>query len=108
MTIELPELYFVSTGDVEIVRFDCSDHLDDESIASAAMVQVGTTDLTIASVTATTGDVAIRGRTITAGQAIQALVSGFVINTTYALKMTAITDGTPARTFSRIGKIVCK
>lgn len=108
MTIELRDVYYLSPGDVELVYFDCADHLGSETVATPTVAEVGTTDLTISGTKATTASQTIGGRTVTAGQAVQALVSGFVVNTTYTIKLTAVTNGTPARTFVRQGKIVCQ
>ena len=108
MTIELRDIYYLSPGDTELVYFDCADHLGSETVATPTVAQVGTTSLTISGTKATTATQTIGNRTVTAGQAVQALVTGFVVNTTYTIQLTAVTNGTPARTFVRRGKIICK
>ena len=107
--VTLSELYYVSTGDIELVLVDCADHLGTETISGTpTMTEITTTDLTISSVQATTAALTIKGRSVTAAQAVQALVQGFVAESTYNLKMTAVTHGSPSRTFSRQLTMVCK
>ena len=106
--VTLPEEYYVSVDDVEVVRLDCTDHLGTESIDTVTCVESGSTGLTIASVAATTAALTIKGRSVAAGKAATALISGFISGTTHGLKWTVVTNGTLPRTFNRLSKIITK
>lgn len=107
--VELSEEYRVSVGDVELLMYDCTDHLDsDESLTGApTIVESGSTNLTISEVAITTATETIKGRSVTAGKAVRALVEGFVSGTTHRLTITVDTDGEPARRFIRQAAIIC-
>lgn len=105
-TVALSEEYYVSVGDVEVMRVDCTDHLGTESISTVSVT--GSSDLTISSVSVSTEAWTIRGRSAAAGKAAQALVSGFVAATTFTLPWTFVTNGTLPRTFIRSTRVICK
>ena len=61
------------------------------------VTEVGSSDLTIASVAVTVTDVEIEGQVVPAGKAVQFSVTGAVAGTSYRLKVVCGTNGTPAQ-----------
>ena len=98
------ETKVLSAGDVEWFQLDYTDLLDSgESITGTPVVAEQTSsDLTISSEQFNSSATVINGRSVSAGKAVQFLVSGQLAATErYSLHVTAITDSTPQRTIKR-------
>ncbi len=101
MVLQLEQLPVISEGDTETVAIDYTDWLDSGELLTGTptIVEVTTSDLTLASKAVSTGSLTILGRTVATGAAVQCSVSGQLEATgTYTLAITVSTDATPART----------
>jgi len=93
-----------AVGESNLCSVDMRGVLDDgeliDSVSSVAEVpNVGTaTDLTITNEIVSQADLVINGLTVPTGKAVQFLVSGQSLNTDYTLKITFVTDSSPAQT----------
>lgn len=109
MPITNSEIPVVSEGDTDVGAISFDELLDSgESISSVSSVsEVTSSDLTIANVGKNASSLVIDGRTVTAGRAAQFSVSGQQDDGgeddagTYRLRVTIVTDSTPARTLVR-------
>lgn len=106
MVLYLPQRPIISVGDTEKVSINFTDHLDSgESLTGTpTVVEVGTTDLTLASkaVNSATYVEAHTGDTVAIGKAVQYTVTGgTVVDSPYTISVTVSTNATPARTFVR-------
>ena len=63
------------------------------------VVEVTSTDLTISDVAVNTAQITVLGKTVATGQAVQFKVLGGAANTNYSIRITTVTDATPAQTF---------
>ena len=62
------------------------------------VLEVGTSDLTLANKAVSTGSLTINGATVATGQAVQFTATGFTGGRTYTIRLSAGTDATPAQT----------
>lgn len=109
MAWECPERPNVIAGEVEVGAFNFNAVLaSSESLSGTPTVSViGSTELTISSVTVSTASMVISGSTVSAGRAITYKVIGFSALTEYRLRATCDTNSSPARTKVAIGRFLC-
>ena len=109
MVVTLTPTYTVSVGDIEMVAIDYTRHLDESETLTGTptAVLVGSGTLTIANVGLNASTREILGRDVAANCAVQFKISGQATGVTYTIRVTATTNGTPARTVVRDVKIVC-
>ena len=115
MPIAIPPRMQISEGATSKVSVDLTDDLDDgELIASVAVVELVSSDLTITNLaggantaTVNTGTLVIRGRTVAIGKAFRFQVSGQDAGSTYTLKYTYTSDSTPPRIEPRVLVLEC-
>jgi hypothetical protein len=100
MAVQLDDIWTVSAGDVDYGAIDFTDYLDStEKLASVSTpVEQATADLAFANVAVSTAALTIKNRTSAIGKAVQFKFSGQVAGRTYTVRVTAVTDSTPART----------
>ena len=104
MTVELVDIGILSVGDVDVFAIDYTPYLDaSETLASVSTpVELTSTDLTFANVAVNAAAVVIKGVTVAIGKAVQFKVSGQQLDSgspkLYRVKVTAITNSSPART----------
>jgi hypothetical protein len=103
MAIECQQIGTKSAGDTELVAVDFSEYLDtgETLTGTPTVVEVTTTALTLASKAVSSTSLVILGRTVTAAEAVQWLVSGGTAGTRYKMRVTCSTTSTPARTVQR-------
>lgn len=107
MTILLRPKVRLSVGDIENFAVDFTDLLDStEVISGPTVVELTTTDLTIANVAVNIAQIVIRHRTIEIGKGLQFSIQGQKLGVTYTLLIEVDTDSTPARHFERHIQIV--
>ena len=107
MTMILKHEAQISAGDVELMAIDYTEWLDDGELLTGTPIAVEqtTSDLTISYVAVSTSAQTILESSVSAGAAVQFLVSGQQAGITYRVLVTASTDATPARTAERIAQI---
>lgn len=100
MPITLPQRPILSVGDVDVASIDFQDYLDAGELLTGTptVVEITTTDLTLANKTVNTSALIIDGRSVAVGKAVQFKVSGQVAGKTYTVQVTVSTDATIART----------
>ena len=101
MPIEIRPTSDVSVGATRIISVDLTDDLDlfpspTLLTGTPMIVEVTTTDLTLASKAVSTAALSINGRTVAIGKAVQFTGAGFVDGVTYTIRVTVSTDSTPA------------
>jgi hypothetical protein len=105
MALALVELPTIGVGDVELFAIDYTEILDTgEALSSGTATEVTTTALTITNVAVNSDTLVINGVNVNIGRALSFKVSGQVINTTYTILVTVITNSSPARTLARHAK----
>ena len=89
-----------SPGETKAVSVDVQDMLESGELATGTptIVEVSTSDLTLANKVVSTGALTINGRTAAIGQAIQFTAAAGTANTSYRIRTTFTTDATPAQT----------
>lgn len=99
MPITLVPRRNVSVGDIETMAIDCHAWLDSGELLESinSITEVGSADLTISNVTVSTTALEINERTVAIGEAVQALISGWVADEEYRIRITTTTDASPAR-----------
>jgi len=97
-----PERLVAAVGESNLFSVSFANVLDSgELLASVTDIvdNAGGATLTISSKAVSTAALIINGKTVAIGKALQFLVTGAVVaGTPYTLKMTAVTDSTPAQT----------
>ena len=77
-----------------------------ESLTGTPTIEGSPSGLTISNVGLNSAATTISGRPVAANQAVMGKVSGGAAGTTYTLKVTATTDGSPAQTIIRDASLV--
>lgn len=106
-----PDRPTVAVGETNLFSVDFSGILDSgESLSGTpTVVEVTTSDLTIASESVSSSALTINGKSVTAGQAVQFKVSGQAIaNSPYTIKITCGTDSTPVQTKVKFVQFDCE
>jgi hypothetical protein len=108
MSAEAPQIPRIVEGETRNGKASFANKLDSgESLAgSPTITELGTTHLTIANATRSTGTLTINGVEVTSGHALTFKVTGFVANMVYRLRMECATDSTPAQTLRGIARFV--
>lgn len=98
--IRAPQRYTKADSEVINVAVDVRGLLDDGELATGTptIVEVTTSDLTIANKAVSSTALTILGESVAAGEAIQCKVSGGTANTSYTIRITFGTDSDPAQT----------
>lgn len=102
--IYAPQRPTATPGDVRIGSVSFANQLDSGELLTGTptVVEVTTTDLTITNKVITTTAATINSVSALAGQAVQFLVSGMLVaHSPYTIKITAVSNSTPAQTFVR-------
>jgi len=98
----------VSVGDVENFEISYADYLDSGELLTGTptIVEVTTSDLTLANKLVSTASLTILGKTVAIGEAVTFTCSGFLSGVTYTVRITVSTDAGNARTIARDLKLV--
>lgn len=98
MTKNCAQHHTVSEGSTHNVAVSFDDDLaSGETISSIAVVEVTTSDLTLASKVVSTGTLTILGESVATGRAVQFSVAGGTAGVLYSIKVTATTGASPAQ-----------
>lgn len=99
--VRIKKTIYVSQTDIESGAVDFTPQFRDgeATLSSGAVVEVGTSDLTISGVAVNTTALTIDGRAVAVGYAIRWSMSGFVSGTDYDLHVTAIFDSGRKKTY---------
>ena len=94
------ETQFKKAAEERLVSVSLAGKLDSGELLTGTptIVEVTTSDLTLANKAVSTAQLTISGRTVAIGQAVQFKVSGGTAGTTYTIRITVTTDSTPAQT----------
>ena len=98
--IVAPEVPVLVVGEINIISVSFADVLDEGELLDEAptVVEITTSDLTIANKRVNTSPLVLGEHTIGIGKAVQFSVSGQgTSNSPYSLKITVTTDSTPAQ-----------
>lgn len=100
MPLECSQRPRISAGDTDVAAIDFTPYLDSGELLTGTptVVEVTSTDLTLANKAVSTAALTIDGNSVAAGAAVQFKVSGQVASKTYRIRVTATTDATIART----------
>ena len=101
MSNTAPQRHSKAVSEVRNVAVDMRGLLDDGELLTGTptIVEVTTTDLTLASKAVNGSTLTINGVECLAGQAVTFKVSGGVAGSTYTIRVTVSSDATPAQTF---------
>ena len=98
----LEQRHTLSVGATRLCRVNCTDDLDSgvSLTGSPTVAEVTTSDLTLANKIVNTATYTddVTGNTVAIGKGIQFTVSGGSAGTTYRVRITCSTDGSPAET----------
>lgn len=96
-----PQRHTKSVSEVRNVSIDMRGVLDVGELLTGTptVVEVTTTDLTLANKAVNGATLTINGVECIAGQAVTFKVSGGVAGSTYTIRVTATSDASPAQTF---------
>jgi len=108
MPIVIGETLQFSEGDTEVGVLDFTGALDSgESVASATVAEVSTSDLTIGNIAVNVAALTVNNKPVAIGKGVQWSVSGQVDGRTYTMRVTATTDSSPARVLVRDVQAEC-
>lgn len=97
MPLVCTEEYAKAVSEVVNIAVDCTEGLDSgESLTGT--ITATASGITVDNVTVTSTTKVINGRTVAAGKAITARVSGGTAATRYEIKFSGATDSSPAQT----------
>lgn len=94
MSVTIQEIRYKAAGETITSAFDLTDMLQSgETLSGPSLAEVGTADLTIASVAVSVATLTIKGRSVTTGQAVTCTIAGGKAGERYRLKLTTNTTG---------------
>lgn len=95
-----PQKWVLVPGEVRNFKVSFADELDaGELLASvSAVAEQTTSNLTISNEAVNTAALTINNATVPIGKAVQCKITGQVVNISYSVKVTVVTDSTPAQT----------
>lgn len=100
MSHTAPQRPDVAVGEVLVYSVSFADRLDDGELLTGTptVTEVGTSDLTISNNVVSTGSLTINDITVITGEAIQFKMIGQLTGVSYRIKMSVVTDASPAQT----------
>jgi len=100
LSADAPQIHSKRTGETRLVSVDYTDKLDAGELLTGTptIVEVTTSDLTLANKVVNTAALTIRNRTVIIGQAVQFSVAGGQDGAAYTIQITVTTDSSPAQT----------
>ena len=105
MTIILPQVPTLSVGDEEVLSINYTDALDKTTgellTGTPTATELDSSDLTISNVGRNTQTVRILGKNVVTNKAVVFKVIGQKEDKEYRIRVSAVTDSTPARTLVR-------
>lgn len=96
-----PQRHTKTVSEVRAVALSMTGLLEDGELLTGTptVVEVDTSELTLTSKAVNTDAMLVNAETCVAGQVVTFLVAGGVAGTTYRIKVTVGTNGSPAQTF---------